>query len=66
MINIRSKALSFVAQKAVNYYIKNNYDCEIAIDRFDVDISDGRAGASIQFNMSEEDLRKIIEKIISS
>ena len=54
MFNIKSKALSFIAQKAVSYYVKNNYDCDITIDRFDVDINDGRVGASIQFNMTED------------
>lgn len=66
MFNIKSKALSFIAQKAVSYYVKNNYDCDITIDRFDVDINDGRVGASIQFNMTEDDLRKIIEKVMSN
>lgn len=66
MFNIKSKALSFVAQKAISYYLKSNYDCDVTIDRLDIDINDGIVGAKLEFNMTEESMRKIIEKAMSN
>ncbi len=65
MFNIKSKALSFIAEKAITMYAKKNFDCDVAIDNFDVDINDGKVGVSVKFNMTEDDLKKVIEKVMS-
>lgn len=65
MFNIKSKALSFIAEKAITMYAKKNLDCDLTIDNFDVNIEDGKVEVGLKFNMTEEDLKKVIEKVMA-
>ena len=65
MINIKSKAMSFIAEKAIASYISKNYgNCNLTINNLDLDAHNGlvTASANIKIEVTEEEIKRIIEK----
>lgn len=66
MFNIvKSKTLGFMAEKAITMYVKRNFDCNITFEQLDVNIENGKVTAGVWIKTTEEDLKKVIEKVMA-
>ena len=67
MFNIvKSKALSFMAEKAITMYLKRNFDCNITFEQLDMNIENGEVTAGVWIKTTEKDIEKIVKKVMAA